>query len=547
MALAYTRQTGRWSRLRGFSVARALSAACPPGGPLTPLLPAQPIDPSPTLGARFGAPSGAQLGGAARLPWLSLLVVWAIAALVSGCMPGKRDNEVWTPPKVKDAGGDSGGAKDASSADADGSGTETDGAAANDTATDDTATDDADDVALIDAPADGDTGDVAADSAVIGIPGCVTDSQCAALPFGPCASGRCDLATGLCQGENAADGTACGGDACTSKATCKAGKCGGVPLPCSDGNSCTADSCDPQKGCDHKLLQQILCDDGQKCTPVDLCVAGQCVGEAMVCEDGDPCTDDTCNAASGQCNHLGFASSAKKVACTASGGCLGPGQCEAGVCLAKSLCDDGNPCTFDLCAAGNCSHLARSGACTPAGAKSGDLCAKGLCLSGDGSDWQPGGALPVCVAQAACAAKECLVGKCDPASGQCSYPTKLDDQSPCSATSLCTTAGKCVLGQCKTAAVACDDGNPCTQESCDPAVGCKGKAKADGGPCDDGNGCTKTDSCSGGKCAGKAISCDDGNACTADSCDPAGGCVHGAEADGAACPGGACKGGQCGN
>lgn len=505
---------------------------------MSPVLPAQPIYLTPQLGAGFDAQSGV----AAQSPWVLLLAVWACAVLASGCMPGKRENELWSPAKVQDAGGDSGGAKDADSGGADGSAALTDGAAGIDTATDD-----AKDAAPVDATADGPIGDAGADSAVIGIPGCVTDAHCAALPFGPCASGRCDLATGLCQGETAADGTACSGDACTSKATCKAGKCGGVPVQCSDGNGCTEDSCDPQEGCQHKPLQQVLCDDGQKCTPVDLCVAGQCAGEVKGCDDGDPCTDDACNSASGQCNHLGFASAAKKVVCAASGGCQGPGQCEAGACLAKSLCDDGNPCTFDLCAAGNCSHLARSGACTPTGAKTGDVCAKGLCLSGDGSDWQPGGASPVCVAQPACPAKECLVGKCDPASGQCTYPIKLDDQSPCSATSLCTTAGKCALGQCKTAAVACDDGNPCTQESCDPAVGCKGKAKADGGPCDDGNGCTKTDSCSGGKCAGLAVSCDDGNACTADSCDPAAGCVHAAEADGAGCPGGACKGGQCGN
>ena len=49
----------------------------------------------------------------------------------------------------------------------------------------------------------------------------------------------------------------------------------------------------------------------------------------------------------------------------------------------------------------------------------------------------------------------------------------------------------------------CVDGNPCTDDECDPVVGCKNTPNTAG--CDGGDGCTVGDVCAGGKCAvGKA-------------------------------------------
>jgi len=45
----------------------------------------------------------------------------------------------------------------------------------------------------------------------------------------------------------------------------------------------------------------------------------------------------------------------------------------------------------------------------------------------------------------------------------------------------------------------CDDGNPCTTESCDPDLGCV-YANDDGAVCSDGDPCTTSDVCSGGQC-----------------------------------------------
>src|SRR5439155_332959 len=69
---------------------------------------------------------------------------------------------------------------------------------------------------------------------------------------------------------------------------------------------------------------------------------------------------------------------------------------------------------------------------------------------------------------------------------------------------------------------ACDDGNPCTDDTCSPSSGC---AHTDNSaPCSDNNPCTTGDSCSQGACAGgPPPSCDDGDPCTVDSCHPASG------------------------
>ncbi len=70
----------------------------------------------------------------------------------------------------------------------------------------------------------------------------------------------------------------------------------------------------------------------------------------------------------------------------------------------------------------------------------------------------------------------------------------------------------------------CDDGNPCTDDWCDPAEGCAhsntGKKE-----CVDGDACTVGDHCEEGVCVGTPIACDDDNPCTDDLCDGLGGCL----------------------
>ncbi|MBM4346391.1 MAG: hypothetical protein FJ100_23695 [Deltaproteobacteria bacterium] len=79
----------------------------------------------------------------------------------------------------------------------------------------------------------------------------------------------------------------------------------------------------------------------------------------------------------------------------------------------------------------------------------------------------------------------------------------------------CNKSGPCA----DLAAKACDDGKPCTADTCSPIDGC----------------------------VSAPTQCDDGNPCTSDACDPKAGCVWSALPDGtAACPGGGqCGGGFC--
>ena len=69
----------------------------------------------------------------------------------------------------------------------------------------------------------------------------------------------------------------------------------------------------------------------------------------------------------------------------------------------------------------------------------------------------------------------------------------------------------------------CDDGNPCTDDSCDPAtVLCI--AHANTAPCDDGDDCSVADACKDGACGG--VSAPDATTCTADG--KVGACASGA-------------------
>jgi len=74
----------------------------------------------------------------------------------------------------------------------------------------------------------------------------------------------------------------------------------------------------------------------------------------------------------------------------------------------------------------------------------------------------------------------------------------------------------------------CDDGDPCTSDSCSPG-GCvhtetAGCCEADL-ECADGNTCTQ-DSCEANQCVNLPISLEDGNVCTLDQCDPESGLFH---------------------
>ena len=88
---------------------------------------------------------------------------------------------------------------------------------------------------------------------------------------------------------------------CDGAERCEAGVCVAGVDPCADAVDCTRDSCDePVRGCSHRPTP-ALCSDGDACNGAERCdVALGCVpGAALACDDGDDCTTDTCDAATG--------------------------------------------------------------------------------------------------------------------------------------------------------------------------------------------------------------------------------------------------------
>jgi hypothetical protein len=174
-----------------------------------------------------------------------------------------------------------------------------------------------------------------------------------------------------------------------------------------------------------------------------------------------------------------------------------------------SVCDDGNACTDDTCSsAGSCVHTNNTAACDDGNAcTSGDRCAGGICV-GVASNCDDGNV--------------CTTDACDPATG-C---THANNTAPCNDGNVCTTVDVCTGGICAgTVPRACDDGNPCTDDTCNPLTGCV-FTPDDANTCSDGNLCTSADHCVAGACVGAATNCDDGVSCTTDACIPSFGCTH---------------------
>jgi cysteine-rich repeat protein len=118
---------------------------------------------------------------------------------------------------------------------------------------------------------------------------------------------------------------------CTINETCLNGACVGDAVGCDDDNPCTDDTCDPLAGCG-SVPNNLACEDGDACTENDQCSGGTCsVGTPITCDDANTCTTDACDAITG-CFYE-FATP-----------CCGNNELEAG-----EECDDGNQETDDDC------------------------------------------------------------------------------------------------------------------------------------------------------------------------------------------------------
>lgn len=323
---------------------------------------------------------------------------------------------------------------------------------------------------------------------------------------------------------------------------------------CNDDNECTDDACLGESGCQHTQLSQGECKDGDSCTVGDHCLAGECVGSPIQCDDSNPCTDDSCDGLGGCSFEHNNSDCDDGDPCTVADECnlgLCGGVAIACDCLTDADCgplEDGDKCNGTLtcntekvpyqcqvnpetivtcpgpqgdqtaCLAAACDPA--TGVCSVVPANDGFACDDGdactlgeLCLDGACQ----GGGAALCNDQ-----NPCTDDSCDGDLG-CLHS---DNNDPCNDNNVCTLDDQCAAGDCVGGGLmVCDDENSCTEDLCDPAKGCLHVAQE--GACDDGNACTTGDHCDKGKCLiGGILSCDDGNVCTQDSCDPGQGCIH---------------------
>ncbi len=268
--------------------------------------------------------------------------------------------------------------------------------------------------------------------------GCQTADDC----MGKTAPGTCqklDCVNNTCMvvPDTAKNGQACqADDPCVENTTCFQGTCQGDAKECSDGNACTNDSCDAQTGECVFTDNSKTCDDGNPCTANDKCTEGTCQGGESICE------------------------------------CKSDEEC--------AKYDDGNPC---------------NGVVT---------CQEGACEVD-----------PMTVVDcSAVAVGACETAVCDEDEGICKVKNKADG-SACETDDQCVSEPACDAGECSGTAIKCDDKNKCTSDSCDPAQGCVFTPVNDGQKCSDGSLCTENDQCVDGACVGDPVdACD---SCTADA------------------------------
>lgn len=114
----------------------------------------------------------------------------------------------------------------------------------------------------------------------------------------------------------------------------------GTPVGCDDGVGCTQDSCDEATDACVSVPNHAVCDDFFLCNGAEVCdpTLGCQAGEPLVCDDGNECTNDSCNDFFG---------------------CLFEDNTEP-------CADDGDQCTDDVCGGGVCTHP-DNGTCSPTG------------------------------------------------------------------------------------------------------------------------------------------------------------------------------------
>ena len=302
-------------------------------------------------------------------------------------------------------------------------------------------------------------------------------------------------------------------------------------LDCEDGNPCTNDGCDAVDGCVNTPDNNNFCGDDDLCNGVETCLEGECTpGVELDCDDADKCTADACAPLTG-CGHV----------------------------AAAGICDDGLTCTADSCQDDVCSNVLAAyfcvldGGCVPSGAENPEnpceKCAANLSTEawtyvGDGVACGAGKVCHVgscCDHAAACEGHECGSDGCGGNCGICGAGFVCDEGACIEIECVPNCLGRaCGPDGCDGSCGDCENNEVCTvQGDCLCLPACAGKqCGADGcggncGVCQQGFACVQSlcecvPQCDGLECGpdlcgGDCGECGENEACNEGLCELVGG------------------------
>jgi hypothetical protein len=103
---------------------------------------------------------------------------------------------------------------------------------------------------------------------------------------------------------------------------------------CDDGNVCTIDGCGttpcsaPSSSCTIAFPDGRACDPTNGCLLNGTCYQGECTGSQMVCNDHNPCTNDSCDPGTGDCVFT-----PNSAPCSDGSACTVGDTCSGGTCV----------------------------------------------------------------------------------------------------------------------------------------------------------------------------------------------------------------------
>jgi hypothetical protein len=363
------------------------------------------------------------------------------------------------------------------------------------------------------------TMDVCADDVCTHLP---DDALCTAGP-----DGVCDPING-CQYSECTEATCapgpcqtavCDGTMCVRTSTCGAGEmcCANacVALGCNDGNVCTLDACDGASGCVHAPNDGASCTDGTFCNGAEVCAGTTCGAGTPPCTGSAVCdeTNDVCTG------------------CLVNEDCGAPVVGSYGACEGYSdSCDETGTRTRTRTTF-TCSG---AGMCVPSTTNESDACTRDTDGTGCGSTscdgyGSCGGYSDTCdnsgTQSRTCNDLLCTAGTCQARARSESQGCSRNTNGTMCAASTCGACGPCggFTTDCDnsgTCNVTCTD-YACGSGTCNPTNRSMSMAcsrNTNGSPCDDGLSCTWNEQCSGGSCTGGFSGCGGGCECTPSGC-----------------------------